>query len=105
MHNYIIYDCVTIAAREEEAVILLHDNAIDFQLRWIQYATADSLAWLIDEIYITCTLFTATKTFEETDRSETLTEWISWNILLLLERFIIFGSALLVMWKQVILPV
>ena len=74
MRNYIIYDCI--GAVEGEAEIVLQDNVTDFQLRWIQYATAESPAWLIDEIYITCTStqLTATKTFEETDRLEALIE-------------------------------
>ena len=80
-----------------EAEIALNDNITDFQLRWVQnVSTEGSAAWLIDEIFVICPLFSATVTFEETDRLESLLSMSSYYVHYI-EHFITFGSALLVM--------
>ena len=53
-----------------ETVFILNDDTTKLQLRWIQNDTIESAPWFIDEIFVDCSTFSATITFEEIDRLE-----------------------------------
>ena len=74
---YCTYGCLALFQGEAaEAEIALNDSITDLQLRWVQNGpTEGSVAWLIDEIFVTCPPFSATITFEETDRLESFIEY------------------------------
>ena len=73
---YCTYGCLALFQEAAEAEIALNDNITDLQLRWVQNSSTEgSVAWLIDEIFVTCPPFSATITFEETDRLESFIEY------------------------------
>lgn len=69
---YIIMMSTAIEDNIWEADFMLSDNVTDFQLRWIQYGASEDPGWFIDEIYISCPVFTASMLFEEADRLENI---------------------------------